>query len=205
LVALAAWLALCAAGLWWEDDRRTRRWLALALAAMAALPLGAGLIAPIAVAHQRYWMAALPLAVVVAARGWSRLPAALRIGVGGLLVAAYSLCVMHYFTDWEKGNVRQAAAMVQALAEPGAAVIVPRYMQPLWRYYDRSGLPLIDETGIDRLLPALEGRSAAIFVTLDVPNPVLEAMGQRYPPLVRRRWPAGYHLGLVMTLHRLGR
>jgi hypothetical protein len=36
-----------------------------------------------------------------------------------------------------------------------------------------------------------------------VPNPVLDAMDRRYGVAARRRYPADFHLGVVVTLYRL--
>ncbi len=78
-------------------------------------------------------------------------------------------------------------------------MIVPRYLQPLWKYHDRSGLPLVDEAGIDQLTPVIAEHTQAILVTMDVPNPVQDALDARFRILERTRFPAEFHLGLVVT------
>ena len=80
-----------------------------------------------------------------------------------------------------------------------SVLIVPKYLQPLWKYHDRSGLPLVDEAGIDQLTPVIAQHAQAILVTMDVPNPVQDSLDARFRVLERTRFPAEFHLGLVVT------
>jgi hypothetical protein len=97
-----------------------------------------------------------------------------------LCLAGLTFSTVHYFSRWEKGKVLQAARWVHAQSFSGTVVIVPRYLQPLWKYHDRSGLPLVDEAGIDQLTPIIATHTQAILVTTGVPNPVQDALDARF-------------------------
>jgi hypothetical protein len=115
-----------------------------------------------------------------------------------LCLAGLTFSTVHYFSRWEKGKVLQAARWVHAQSFSGTVVIVPRYLQPLWKYHDRSGLPLVDEAGIDQLTP---------IIATHTRNPGNHGRTQSRPRCVgcpvpysqRIRFPAEFHLGLVVT------
>lgn len=196
---LPIFVCLWVAGLWREDARRTRQNLLICLAGLFVAPAVAGWFTPEASAHERYWLAVLPVMLLLAARGWNQLPSRYQVVVSLVCVVGLSFSAVHYFTCWEKGNVLQAARWVRARSVSGTVVIVPRYLQPLWKYHDRSGLPLVDEAGIDQLTPVIAEHLQAVLVTLDVSNPVQEALDARFRVLERTRFPAEFHLGLVVT------
>jgi hypothetical protein len=166
---------------------------------MLLLSAIAGWLEPQASAHQRYWLALLPLTLLLAARGWEYLPGSFRAAVCVLCFAGVLGANVHYFSRWQKGNVLQAVRIVEAQASSAAVLIVPPYMQPLWRYYSRLQLPLVDEQGIDGLAPIVEKHTHAILVTLDVPNPVRDALDERFRVLGRAHLPADFNLGILVT------
>jgi hypothetical protein len=186
-------------GLLKEDVHHTRQKLLLGLVGLFLAPAVVGWLAPEASAHQRYWLATLPVAVLLAARGWEGLPASFRAAVCFVLLAGLLGSNVHYFRSWQKGNVLQAVTAVREGAAPGTILIIPRYLQPLWKYHDSGGLPVTDEMGVNELAPVIDQHSRAILVTLDVPNPVRDALDSRYTILDRVRFPAASHLGLVVT------
>lgn len=203
LLPLLAFVVLWVWGLRKEDERRTRRTILTGLTALVPVPLLAGVFIPEVSAHQRYWMAALPFAILLSVRGWRAFPTWARSLAATSMLAVFSISTVFYFTHWQKGNIRNAVEDVRAIAVQNAALIVPRYMQPLWCFYDKSGLPLIDEDELDVMLPKLAGRSEAIFVTLDIPNPVRDAMDAHCTVVARQRYPADFHLGIVLTRYKL--
>jgi hypothetical protein len=186
-------------GLWREDALHTRQNLLIGLAGLFLAPALAGWFAPEASAHQRYWLAVLPVTLLLAARGWNQLPSRYQVVVILVCLAGLSLSTVHYFSRWEKGNVLKAARWVHAQSFSDTVLIVPRYLQPLWKYHDQSGLPLADEAGIDQLTPVIATHAKAILVTTDVPNPVQDVLDARFRILERIRFPAEFHLGLVVT------
>jgi len=95
----------------------------------------------------------------------------------------------------------QTIRRVEAQATPATVLIVPKYLQPLWKYYSRTRLSLVDEEGIDRLAPVIGKHTQAITVRLDVPNPVQDALDARFRVLERSRFPAEFNLGLVVTFY----
>lgn len=196
---LPIFVCLWVAGLWREDALHTRQNLLIGLAGLFAAPALAGWFAPEASAHQRYWLAVLPVTLLLEARGWNQLPSRYQVVVFLVCLAGLSFSAVHYFSRWEKGNVLKAARWVHAQSFSGTVVIVPRYLQPLWKYHDRSGLPLVDEAGIDQLTPVIAANTQAILVTMDVPNPVQDSLDARFRILERTRFPAEFHLGLVVT------
>jgi hypothetical protein len=199
VLLVPTFVCLWIAGLWREDSRRTRQKLLIGLVGLFVVPAIAGWFAPEASAHQRYWLAALPVMILLAARGWNQLPSSFQVVLVLVCVMDLSFSTAHYFTHWEKGNVLQAARWVHAQSFSGSVLIVPRYLQPLWKYHDRSGLPLVDEAGIDELTPIIAHHTQAILVTTDVPNPVQDSLDARFRVLERTRFPAEFHLGLVVT------
>lgn len=198
---LLTFTVLWVAGLLSEDTQRTRQKILLPLIGMLLLSLSAGWLEPQASAHQRYWLALLPLTLLLAARGWKYLPGSFRGVVCVLCLAGVLGTTIHYFSRWQKGNVLQAVRIVEAQASSSAVLIVPPYMQPLWRYYSRLSLPLVDEQGIDGLAPILERHSRAVMVTLDVPNPVRDALDRRFTVLGRTHLPADFNLGILVTFY----
>lgn len=202
------WLLLAAfAGLWLaalvrEGAGQTRRKIVLALTVLIGLPAVAGWVVPQVSGHHRYWLAVLPLTMLLAAQGWDGLARRYRVAISLLCLGCLALSTNHYFTRWQKGNVLQAARLVKAYATARTLLIVPEYLQPLWNYHDSSGLPLIKEAGIDQLAPVIDRHGRAILVTLDVPNPVRDALDARYLVLERTVFPAEFHLGLTVTIYR---
>jgi hypothetical protein len=196
---LPIFVCLWVAGLWQEDVHHTRQNLLIGLAGLFVTPALAGWLAPEASAHQRYWLALLPVMLLLAGRGWNHLPSPYHLVVFLLCLAGLTFSTVHYFSRWEKGNVLQAARWVHAQSFSGTVVIVPRYLQSLWKYHDRSGLPLVDEAGIEQLTPVIAEHTQAILVTTDVPNPIQDSLDVRFRILKRIRFPAEFHLGLVVT------
>jgi hypothetical protein len=192
-------VCLWIAGLWREDPRRTRQKLLIGLMGLFAVPAMTGWFAPEASAHQRYWLAALPVMILLAARGWNQLPWSYRALLVLICFGGLSFSTLHYFTNWEKGNVSQAARWVRTQAGSDSVLIIPKYLQPLWKYHDRSGVPLVDEAGIDELTPVIAQHTQAILVTMDVPNPVQDSLDAHFRVLERTRFRADFHLGLVVT------
>ena len=89
-------VCLWIAGLWREDPRRTRQKLLIGLVGLFVVPAIAGWFAPEASAHQRYWLAVLPVMILLAARGWNQLPWSYQallvlICLGGLSFSTRSL------------------------------------------------------------------------------------------------------------------
>jgi hypothetical protein len=196
---LSMFVCLWVVGLWREDARHTRQNLLIGLAGLFVAPALAGWFAPEASAHQRYWLAVLPVTLLLASRGWNQLPSRYQVVTFLVCLFGLSFSTLHYFSRWEKGNVLEAARWVRAQPSSGTVVIVPKYLQPLWKYHDRSGLPLVDEAGIDQLTPTIAQHTQAILVTTDVPNPVQDSLDARFRILERLRFPAEFHLGLVVT------
>jgi hypothetical protein len=141
------------------------------------------------------------LTLLLAARGWEGLPGPFRAAVCIVCLAGLLVSNVYYFTRWQKGNVLQAVQMLEARATPETLLIVPKYLQPLWTYYSRTGLAMVDEEEIDRLAPAVRNHTQAVMVTLDVPNPVQDALDVRFRVLERSRFPAEFNLGLVVTFY----
>lgn len=106
-----------------------------------------------------------------------------------------------YFTSGQKGNILQTARRVEAQAAPATVLIVPKSLQPSWKYYSRTRLSMVDEEGIDRLAPVIGKHTQAIMVRLDVPNPVQDALDARFRGFERSRFPAGFNLGLAVTFY----
>lgn len=106
-----------------------------------------------------------------------------------------------YFTSWQKDNILQTARRVEAQATPATVLIVPKSLQPSWKYYSRTRLSMVDEEGIDRLAPVIGKHTQAIMVRPDVPNPVQDALDARFRVLERSWFPDGFNLGLAVTFY----
>lgn len=202
LPALAAGAALLTAGVLAEDARRTRRLLLCFLVLGLLLPFAASFRVPQMFLSFRYTLAIFPAAVLLAARGWQALPRPARAAAAAALLATSAFGASLYFT-WDKGNMKAVAGEVQRLPLREAVVIVPAYMQPLWSQYYRGPLPQASEAGLDALDPVLARYRRAVLVTLDVPNPVKDTLDARHPRIAEARFPARFHLGIVVAVYRL--
>ncbi len=200
-VALALWAAMWTTGLLAEGA--ARRWLICALGIGLLLPFAVSFALPQMFIAWRYTIAALPAAIWLAARGWSLWPATGRAITAAALLILMAVGNVHYFNGYEKGNIRQAAELIARLPAAETVLIVPGYLRPQWDVYYRGPLPVIPEGGVDEMAPGLAGFRHAIFITLDVPNAVRDALDARYGRNVRRRYPADFHLGLSVTVYRL--
>jgi len=194
--------ALWTTGLLAESD--TRRWLVCYAGGALLLPFAISYVLPqIFGAWWRYTMAVYPAAIWLAARGWNLWPRWGRAASAAALVLLMAAGDVHYFTGYQKGNVKQAAELVANLPITDTVLIVPAYLGPLWRLYYRGPLLTIHEAGMDEMAPELGRFGRAIFVTLDVPNAVKDAMDARYRLIEQRRYPADFHLGLLVAVYRL--
>ncbi len=202
IVALAAGAALLTAGALAEDARFTRRLLAYYLALGLLLPFVTSFRLPQVFLSFRYTVAIFPAALLLAARGWQAMPRAARAAAAAALVAASAFGTAHYFT-WDKGNMKAVAEEVRRLPLRDAVVIVPAYMEPLWNQYYRGPLPQVHEAGLDTLEPVLDAHHQAVMVTLDVPNPVKDALDARYRRMAEARFPGEFHLGIVVTAYQV--
>ena len=192
-------------GLWTLDlgPANTRRWLLCYATGTLLVPFAVSFLLPGMFVPFRYTMAALPVAIWLAACGWDRWEAGWRAALAAALLLILASGDLHYFTGYRKGNVREAAELVAGLPAADTVLIVPAYLEPLWKFYYRGALPTIAEAGIEEMRPQFEPYVRAVFVTLDVPNVVKEAMDARYRLVAQRRYPADFHLGLVVAVYRL--
>ncbi len=110
---LPIFVSLWVAGLWREDTLHTRQNLLIGLTGLFVAPALAGWFAPEASAHQRYWLTALPVMLLLAARGWNQLPSRYQVVVFLLCLAGLTFSTVHYFNRWEKGNVLKAVRWVR--------------------------------------------------------------------------------------------
>ncbi len=203
-VALAVGIlaALWTTGLLAESNMR--RWLVCYTAAALLLPFAISYALPqMFGAWWRYPMATYPAAIWLAARGWNLWPRSGRAASVAALVLLMTAGDVYYFTGYQKGNVKQAAQLVASQPVTDSVLIVPAYLEPLWRLYYRGPLLTIHEAGMDEMAPELGRFGRAIFVTLDVPNAVKDAMDARYRLIEQRRYPADFHLGLLVAVYRL--
>lgn len=202
ILAPAAGALLLLAAVRKEDSRATLRLLLCSAILGLGLPFLISFWKPQVFVSFRYTMAIFPAAVLLAARGWESLPAQARTATVAALLATSAFGILHYFT-WDKGNMKAVAAEVDRLPVRDAVVIVPAYMQPLFNLYYRGPLPEVNETGVDTLAPILASHRQAVLVTLDVPNPVKEALGARYRRIAEAHFPGDFHLGIVLTVYQL--
>ena len=119
-------VCLWVAGLWREDARQTRQNLLIAFAGLFVAPAIAGWFAPEASAHQRYWLALLPVMLLLGSPRMESVAIALSSRVILVFLAGLSLSTVHYFGRWGKGNVLEAARSVQAQSFSDTVVIVPK-------------------------------------------------------------------------------
>ncbi len=196
--------ALVAPDTWRLTPAPVRWWLVCYLGGALLLPFLVSYALPQMFVAWRYTMAAFPAALWLAARGWNLWPAAARAVSAGVLIMVLAAGDLHYFTGYQKGNIKQAAELVAGLPAGDTVLIIPAYLQPHWNLYYHGPLPTIPEAGIDEIAPSLARYKRAVFVTLDVPNAVKDAMDARYLPIAERRYPAAFHLGLLVAVYRLG-
>ena len=204
LLPLALFLALWCAGLRKEDHCQTRRLLIYGSVALVLLPLMAGFIVPEVPAHNRYFLAALPISILLAARGWFSITVKWR-WISGLLMAALLCWSTHYyFTGWQKGNYKQAYETVRELGTSGTILVVESFMRPLWDYYDRSGLLKLNDSDldIDELSPSYH---RLLLLTPDAPDETRDDLDAHWSILERRHYPADYQLGRCLTLYSIAR
>ncbi len=202
LLPFALFLVFWCAGLKKEDQFHTRRLFIYGSVALIVLPLISGLIVPEVAAHNRYFLAALPVAILLAARGWASIPVKWRL-ISGLLMAVL-LCwsTYYYFTGWQKGNYKQAYEAAKALGTSDTILVVESFMRPLWDYYDQSGLPKLNDSDID-IEELSSSYNRLLLLTLDAPDEVRDDLDKHLRILERRRYPADYQLGLCLTLYSI--
>jgi hypothetical protein len=205
LLPTLLFVVLWCAGFMKEDQFHTRRLLLYGSAALIFLPLIAGLTIPEVAAHNRYFIAALPVAIILAARGWAGVPVRWRLISGLIMVALLCWSTHYYFTGWQKGNYKQAYETAKALGTPDTILVVESFMRPLWDYYDRSGLPKVNDSDLDIEELQSSQYDRLLLLTMDAPDETRDELDARFPILERRRYPADYQLGLCLTLYSIPR
>ncbi len=200
-LAMAVFAALWTTGLLAEGQ--ARRWIMAYAIGALLLPFLLSYALPQMFLGWRYTMAVFPAALWLAARGWVLWPPAGRTLSATALFLLLAAGDIHYFTGYEKGNIKQAVELVSTLPAAETALIVPAYLRDQWEAYYRGPLPVIPESSMEEMAPRLARYQHAVLVALDVPNVVKDAMDTRFRPVSQRRYPAAFHLGLVVAVYRL--
>ncbi len=203
LLPIALFVALWCAGFWKEDRFHTRRLFLYGSAILVIVPLIGGFIVPEISAHDRYFLSALPVAILLAARGWSSIHKRWRLIAGILMTAILCMSAYRYFTGWQKGNYRQAYESAKELGTPGTILVVEGFMRPIWDYYDRSGIPKLSDSEMDLDQLSSSRYTRLLLLTMDGPDEVRLDLDAHLKILQRRWYPADYQLGLCLTLYSL--
>ncbi|MBN1423351.1 hypothetical protein JXA88_02240 [Candidatus Fermentibacteria bacterium] len=92
----------------------------------------------------RYDIVVLPSFLLVLAAGWRRAGRAIRWASSALLMAGCAVGVFYYFTAYEKGSLRELAALIEENQQAHDVVVVaPEIEAPVLHYYYRGNLPVL--------------------------------------------------------------